>query len=210
MASLRNQLGKLRRTNFARQIPEGQEVWLAGYSDASYSHQGGRHSGGWGLWVRDDHHRILRMGPCPDWIQNVQHAELCGVVAALHTAMSHLNRTAANIMVVKTDNQGVAKWFGWRGRRGEQYVFPDDDRVVDLLLQVYEQAAMHEIRMIVTWRKGHQKNDSTEGYLNHRVDRLAHEGRTKRTSRMMTYDLRKPRQDGKSEYVTVNRPIAIF
>ena len=158
-------LRDLRRANRKLDV-HGREVWLTGYSDASYSPKG--NLGGWGVWVRDSSRRIHRAGPCPDWIVGSQDAELCGVWAAVHTALTHLDHETANILVVKTDCQNVAKYFGWGSGN-----FPKDPNSFRLVCQAFAMTHERGIRLVVTWVKGHQGTGTTKGYLNEQVDQMA-------------------------------------
>jgi len=156
---------------------EGLERWLTGYSDASFKDRDPNKGGGWGCWVRDSKTRCLRSGPCPEWVSNSQDAELCGVFSAVHTALTVLDAGWANILVIKTDNQGVARWFGWRGSS----TVPQGSEQVDLVRRALQQANSHHVRLVVTWVKGHRGDmRDTSAFLNTQVDKMAHEARLTR------------------------------
>lgn len=163
--------------NGALTPPQGQERWLTGYSDASFKDCDPHKGGGWGCWVRDSKTRILRSGPCPEWVSNSQDAELCGVFSAVHTALTGLDAGWANILVVKTDNQGVARWFGWRGTGSA----PRGQEQMDLVRRTLQQANAQQVRLVVTWVKGHRSDlRDTSAFLNTQVDKMAHEARLSR------------------------------
>lgn len=172
-----DQIRQLRRDNQGLQVPKGEERWLSGYSDASYAPTGG----GWGIWVRDSNTRILRAAPCPPWVRSSNDAELCGVYAAIVSACRDLEADWANILVVKTDSQTVASWFGWNRSQG----LPAGEEQRKLMLRAYEWVQSKQIRLVVTWVKGHQGQRTTTGYLNDRVDQLA--GQARKSGRKFSY-----------------------
>ena len=167
----------------AKFTPEkGMERWLTGYSDASYKQLHPMAGGGWGCWVRDSTTRILRSGPCPEWVSDSQDAELCGVFSAVHTALTRLDAEWANIMVVKLDNQGVARWFGWQGTGS----FPRKTEQQDLVCRALQAANAKGVRLIVTWVKGHRGTRDTAAYLNTQVDEMAGVARRNRQHTVKT------------------------
>ena len=174
---MESDLPKLIAANKALSPIKGEERWLTGYTDASYKIEPPGQGGGYGLWVRDSHTRILRSGPCPDWVACSNDAELCGVFAAIHTAMTRLHSEWANIMVIKTDSQAVARWFGWRSPRTS---IPRTPERLDLVVRGLEAATSRGIRLVVTWVKGHRGKRDTSAYLNTMVDKLAGEARISR------------------------------
>lgn len=155
---------------------KGQERWLSGYSDASFKPEPPQAGGGWGCWVRDSNTRILRSGPCPDWVRNSQDAELCGVFSAIYTALTKLDSDWANILVIKTDNQGVARLFGW----GRSKCTPRPGQQAELVEKALLLANEKRVRLIVAWVKGHRGHVDTSAYLNTRVDQMAGEARRTR------------------------------
>src|SRR5438309_4046837 len=70
-------------------------MWVTAYTDASYrpiSRERRRaeraagipsHPGGWAVWVRSDLGRIVRNGPCPDFVHDSNSAELYAVYMAV-------------------------------------------------------------------------------------------------------------------------------
>jgi len=149
-------------------IPPGQERWISGYSDASWDSDKGQ--GGWGGWVRDSHQRIIMAAPCPSWVNNVNEAELIGVVGVIKVALKYLDSRWANILVVKTDSQSVCRWFGWKTTTPQ---LPKTPAAAAWVLRSFHHAHRLGVRLVVTWVKGHQGTGSTSGYLNDQVDRLA-------------------------------------
>ena len=184
---LRKQINRLMSDNWRRKVAKGSEVWLTGYSDASYADKGPQAGGAWGVWVRDHHRRVLRAGPCPRWVhesrQSVNHAELCGVHAAAMTIIEKLAVDEGNIAVVKTDSQAVARMFGWKGRPR----YPQHIEALRLVAEVYERMETHGIKFIVRWVKAHRERQSTQGYLNDRVDKMA--GEARRKGRVMEWEV---------------------
>lgn len=178
-----NDIPTLLSLNTALTPSKGQERWLTGYSDASFKDVDPNKGGGWGCWVRDAKTRILRSGPCPEWVGNSQDAELCGVFSAVHTALTGLDAGWANILVVKTDNQGVARWFGWRGGGPA----PQGQKQADLVRRALQQANGTQVRLVVTWVKGHRGDmRDTSAFLNTQVDKMAREARlTQQTTKQV-------------------------
>jgi len=163
----------------------GRKIWLTGYADASYKLEGTQHMAGWGIWVRDHAARIHRAGRCPDWVETAQDAELCAVWAAIHTALTKLDADSSNIMVIKTDCQSIARYFGWgRGCSPSIPAKADCRRIVG---QALELALNHEVRLVVTWVKGHQGSKTTQGYLNNQVDKMARDARLTGNHRMQQF-----------------------
>lgn len=159
---------QLRAANAAFAPARGTERWLSGYADASYKADPPEAGGGWGCWVRDDHTRVIRSGPCPEWVRQSNDVELCAVFAAINTAARHLDAESANILVVKTDNQNVCRWFGWGGGHP-----PTKPEHVDLVRRSLQLVTDWRIRLVVTWVKGHRGTVDTQAYLNTQVDKLA-------------------------------------
>jgi len=176
-SALRKQINRLMSSNWRRKVPPGQEVWLSGYTDASYAANGPHRGAAWGIWIRDHDRRVLRSAPCPPWVtdsrQSVNHAELCGVHAAAMTILEKLDTERGNIAVVKTDSQAVARMFGWKGRPR----YPKHIEALRLVAEVYEKMEEAEIKFIVKWVKAHKERHSTQGYLNDRVDNMAGKAR---------------------------------
>jgi len=100
-------------------------------------------------------------------------AELCGVFAAVYTALTQLDSAQANILVVKTDCQTVARWFGWK----RSPCVPEKPEALDLVTRTLEHANEKRIRLVVSWVKGHRGLVDTQAYLNTQVDRLARAAR---------------------------------
>ena len=174
---LQKRIRELQMDNWRIQLGRGSEVFLAGYSDASFAHNGLNPGAGWGLWVRDHATRILRARPCPKWVRNTtsQYAELCSVYIAIVTALDELDTELGNILVIKNDNQGVCQWFGAKGGR----TYPKAIRAMRMVIDAFERAAASEVKLIVKWVPGHKEKQTTKGYLNDQVDGMAVAARTK-------------------------------
>ena len=185
-AMTRADIRRLRTQNFYLTPKRGTERWLTGYSDASFKPDAPEGGGGWGCWVRDSHTRILRSGPCPDWVTGATDAELCGVFATVHTALTRLDSAWANILVIKLDNQDVARWFGWQYSDSATHL-PKRPEQIDLVLRALQAATDKQIRLVVTWVKGHRgASKDTSAYLNTQVDRMAGAARRNRQNTVVT------------------------
>jgi len=149
--------------------------FLSGYSDASFHPD--THEGGFGAWVRDDRQRVIVSGPTPPWATTSNLAELAALFAATYIGVTRLDADRANIMVVKTDCQAVAKWFGWGGGQRLPKKHPDALRIIR---DTWKLAEDHNLKLIVKWVKGHQGTGSTPGWLNDRVDKMARKARLSR------------------------------
>jgi ribonuclease HI len=166
------QINKLRDMN--RKVKVSDPVFMTGYSDASFKESGEGSGSSWGIWVRDHKTRILRANVCPEWVVNSCQAEACGVWAAIHTALTHLDTKTGNILVIKTDCQAVARFYGWE----QSSSIPNDSDTSRIVVRAYRMAQDYGVKLIVKWVKGHQSGNTLSGYLNHRVDRLANKART--------------------------------
>ena len=171
----KRKIAQLRARNAALAPVPGMEKWLSGYADASYKAESPAAGGGWGCWVRDQHTRVIRSGPCPEWVSEANDVELCGVFAAINTAVRYLDAEWANIMVIKTDNQAVCRWFGWK-----EGALPRKPEQLDLVYRALTLVTDNSIRLVVTWVKGHRGTVDTKAYLNSQVDKLAGEARKAR------------------------------
>lgn len=170
---LQSKIEHLKRDNST--LYYSKPEFISTYSDASLkpNHTNTTFQSGWGVWIRDSDQSIHRSGPGPSWAIKIQQVELCAVYVAIYSALSFFNTAEANILVVKTDCHATAQFFGWhRGRR-----LPKCYRSCLLILWALEQCKLAGLKLVVKWVKGHQKDNTLEGYLNHQVDRLAKQGR---------------------------------
>ena len=187
---LAGRIRSLRAENARRQIPRGAAVYLSGYSDASVKARdvaATRIDAGVGVWVRDDTHRVLLATPVPPRHlagplgAAVNAAELFGVTVAVGAAVRHLCVLGANIAVIKTDNQTVAGWFGWKDPKGGPNArarFPRNPASLEALAHAFGCAKRADVKLVVTWRGGlGRAKKEAERYLNDRVDALAHDAR---------------------------------
>lgn len=171
------EIAALLEANRTREVPRSP-VFLAAYSDASLRR---RHGAGWAMWGRDGRRRILGSGVCPSWVgPDANLAELCAVAGAVWLSLRYLDRGGADILVVKTDNQAVCGWFGWTGGRCARPSLPRGREARELVIAVLRGAARAEVKLVVTWVKGHQGQQTTRGYLNDRVDDMARRARLER------------------------------
>lgn len=175
-------LRQLQIANRGRDVQNA--VFLSGYVDASYHHDTKR--AGWGCWLRDAHTRILRNGPSPRWVSSANDAELTALFAGIWTAVSSLDTTQANILVLKTDSQHAARLFGWDGGTKKE---PKRIQVLDLIFRGFDLAERAGLKLIVKWVKGHQGTAYTQAYLNTQADRLAKEAMRTQRGRQRVVDL---------------------
>ena len=170
MSAHRERVKMLKRVNAHQQVND--PFWLSGYTDGSHHPDTGK--GGVGLWVRDNETRILKAIPTPPWAVNSNLVELFGVCAAIETALTELTQEA-NILVIKTDSQSTANWFGWQGNKS----VPKQPEALEMMQHVLELATDRRVKGVVKWVKGHQGTGSVVGYLNNRVDKMARDARLK-------------------------------
>lgn len=164
--------------NRRRFVPQ-DPVFLAAYSDASVQKKTGA---GWAMWGRDRSHRVLSAGPAATWARgNSNLAELCGVVGAALVSLAGLDADGAHILVVKTDSLTACGWFGRRDDQGGIPRLPRDPRILETMRLALLRCAEAQVKLVVTWVKGHQAKTTTRGYLNDRVDAMAKEARKHRT-----------------------------
>lgn len=160
---------ELIRVNHRRRIPEAA-VWVGGYSDASVSQARDRAGIAW--WVRGPTLRVVSHEPAPPWVKDVGLAELAGVCRAIKEAFIIHGVTPLDAISVRTDNQQVARAMGWR--KGKRWVYKsyglDWDREIR---QAFHRAEILGILLRVSWTKGHAGGQTTQSYLNERVDKLA-------------------------------------
>lgn len=175
-----DRLKNLARSNWLKRT-DGEAVFLSGYADASFNPADKR--GGYGVWVRDHEKRVVAGGPCPEWAADSMLAEFWAVCRAVHVAMEKLDRTNANIVVIKSDCQAVVEWFrGERPRVAPRVV----EAVVPEMVKVFTVMKWADLRLIVKWVKGHQGNrhgngeTNVQGWLNNHVDQIARRCRVSR------------------------------
>lgn len=170
----------LRKRNWDEVGPQGPDepaFFLSGYSDASWFD--GSRRGAWACWVRGDDARVLASGPAAPWCLDPNGPELCGVSGAVRVAAVcckglTVGAVRPNILVIKTDSQVVATWFGWKPNGGGRRwpVQPSSAQMAELVGQTYGWAHGCGCRLIVKWVKGHQGKSSVGGFLNERVDEM--------------------------------------
>lgn len=140
--------------------------WIAAYTDASW-HEGDKR-GGFGLWIRTDHVRIVRSGPTPDKVRSSLHAEAAAVFAAVHTASALFPRVRG--MTVRTDCQAVVVAYCRNAC--------SDPLVREWMARCRKLAREGGVDLRITWVKGHQSRKKSVGaYLNNEVDDLAGKAR---------------------------------
>ena len=90
-------------------------------------------------------------------------------------------------MVIKTDNQSVCRWFGWR-----KGALPRKPEQFDLVYRAFKLVTDNSIRLVVTWVKGHRGTVDTKAYLNTQVDKLAGEARKTGQNTFKRYHIEPP------------------
>ena len=138
-------------------------MWVTIYTDAGYRPMGDQR-GGWAVWIRSELGRIVKAGPCPDYICGSLEAEVCAIYCGLHLATKAWPEATA--FLVRTDCQGAC--FDPRSRRYAE----DDNAALARLCRLMSETLGRRI-LRHKWVKGHQKNNSMQAYLNRQCDLLA-------------------------------------
>jgi len=146
----------------SQRSPQGGRVLTTLYCDASFCPD--KKVGGWAIWLRSEHGRIVEDGPTPEYCQNSYEAELAAIYAGIYRTSRRWPMTAA--ILVRSDCQTALDLMENRyearsggGRR--------------LATKIQELKARHDLRLIPRWVKGHQRGSKTDAWLNNKVDELA-------------------------------------
>ncbi|MCU0691584.1 MAG: hypothetical protein MUF54_09295 [Polyangiaceae bacterium] len=143
-------------------------MFVTCYTDASYSPAAG---GSWAVWLRSDQGRLVRSGPCPDWIGDSVAAELAAIFAGIYLAVRTWGPTVKTVLV-RSDCQaalGLADCTAQLSRRPPLRRLQERTRAA---------VARGGICLMLRWVPGHQSaRSSTWSWLNVRCDRLAKEAR---------------------------------
>ena len=135
------------------------------YTDASWSGD----VGGWAVWLRSDHGRVIRHGPVPDYVRSSTSAELAAIFAGLHLAVTTWADTKT--VLIRSDCKPALEMS--TGDSTPQHRNICARRLVDRIRQVER----HPIRLIPRWVKAHQTGGAVEAFINNRVDELAVQAR---------------------------------
>ena len=129
------------------------------YCDASFCPRTG--AGGWACWLRSDLGRIVKAGPCPDYVTRSHEAELAAALAGIHFAVQTWPATAR--VLVRSDDRTTCRML--TGRQNARH--PGARK---LLEKVHRIPVLRSAR----WVKGHQGDTgNADAYINNRVDRYA-------------------------------------
>lgn len=141
------------------------------YCDASWYHE--EKVGGWAIWLRSEKGRIVRAGAVPDYCLHAYEAEFAAVFAGIHLALVSWPETKA--ILVRSDCDSALKLMTGRHQ-------PRHEGARRLAEKVAEFRS--SVRLLPRWVKGHQSGDSTEAWINRRVDRMAREAARAEVSRV--------------------------
>lgn len=140
------------------------------YVDASF----GRDpvAGGWGAWCRSDLGRIIRSGPCPDYVETSVGAEVSAIYAGVYLAVSQWPST--RFVLVMSDCRAAMNHI-----KNKNSSVPAARELHSKLYGVLGQR-----RILMKWVKGHTEASTGPGYLNERVDDMARDERVKLQRRL--------------------------
>lgn len=141
-------------------------MWVTLYTDASYHSESG---GGWGIWAKSERGRLIQSGHCPDLVTESILAEMWAIVEGIQEIKKEWGEGLTGIHV-KTDCQGAVAALKYRAKPCRR----DDMRLIQ---EKVRELLDPDIRIMVRWVKGHQKNKSTQAWINNRVDQLSRRGR---------------------------------
>lgn len=131
------------------------------YCDASWNSS--KNVGGWAVWLRSSHGRIVRSGECPDYCDSSTVAELAAIFAGLHIATESWADTSK--VLVRSDCTGALSAIRNKPRVAS---------MVRLHRKISQLKVLSGIAIEDRWVKGHQFSGEVEAYVNNRVDRLAY------------------------------------
>lgn len=132
------------------------------YCDASWYQE--ERVGGWAVWLRSERGRIVRAGTVPDYCEHAYEAELAAIFAGVYLTTASWPDTSA--IVVRSDCDAALKLMSGRNLPRHQGAHMLTSKISEI---------QKSIRLLPKWVKGHQSGDSTEAWINRKVDRLARE-----------------------------------
>jgi ribonuclease HI len=145
-------------------------MWVTAYSDASFKHG----KGSWGIWLRSEQGRLVKAGTCPEWVDTNTTAEMCAGYVALFLA--HRTWPKMTHLCLNSDCQATV---GYLATKCTQEPSRESMRRIQKLVRDF--CAGHGRIYIRTKHvKGHMRGDDVRTYLNHQVDRIAGDGKSRR------------------------------
>ena len=136
------------------------------YTDASF----GAGGGGWGAYAATNGHpRIIEAGKCPPECRDSNDAELFAIVAGLELIKERWPHVKS--VLVRSDSQDAIRRVNNPGQHSR---WPGMKPVAQRLA-----AVLHGLVGRTAWVKGQQGTRTRPGWVNHKVDALASEGRKK-------------------------------
>ena len=130
------------------------------YTDASFRPP----YGAWGICANSNAGQFVESRPCPPFVQNSFHAEMCAIYCGVRLVITRWPETTG--VVVRTDCQGVVR----------DLKMPFSDLVVEAFREGMV-AVIGNRKLKMTWVRGHQgaraREHSVGARLNAQVDRLA-------------------------------------
>lgn len=143
------------------------------YTDASYSSH--TEEGGWGVWARSDHGRLIKSGACPDYVSDSNDAELAAMFAGIH--LIGQNWPGTKRILICSDSQVALGWV------------MDEKRIVRrpgtarLQKKIRKVCIEHGFAITPRWVKGHTGASTTQAYLNAKCDEFAGQARLRQQRR---------------------------
>lgn len=134
------------------------------YCDASFCHQS--KVGGWAVWLRSDQGRHVESGPMPDYCTSSNDAELAAIYAGIYRAATMWPQ--AEVVLVRSDSDTALNWMARRHEASS----PGSRRLVAKIRDLEKQ---HRLRLVPRWVQSHQRGNTTDAYLNRRVDQMAYD-----------------------------------
>jgi len=148
--------------------PIVEPVWATLYTDASYHDVEG---GGWAIYARSVHGKLLRHGRCPDYTRHSHHAELAAIFSGLYFVHRAWGAQIAGVLV-RSDCQGAMK-----AAAPTAPLSPDagTQRLQTRIRSLLESSGY---ALDFSWVKGHQRATAgVPAWVNRECDRLARVGR---------------------------------
>jgi ribonuclease HI len=147
-------------------------LWCTAYTDASW-HQD---TGGWATWLRynDDANpkRVVRNGPCPDYVKDSTSAELYAICAAIALCLETWDDLEG--IGVRSDCKPAITW-AIQALSGKTHHKRADIRYMKEKL--YKLVREKRIHVVVKWVPAHQNDTSVRTYLNNACDGIAKKAR---------------------------------
>lgn len=133
------------------------------YTDASFHHA--HKYGGWAVWARSEYGRLVKSGPCPEYVDDSNDAELAAMYAGIYLISQHWPDTER--ILICSDSQTALEWVLDKPRR------KDRTGTNRLQKKIRHLCIKHRLSITPRWVKGHSKAGTAQAYLNRRCDELA-------------------------------------